>query len=55
MFQSDVLFDIITENHQLSADGVVYADYDKVDDVTPANHRRLIRELNLRDFGRADW
>ena len=53
--QGDVLFDIITENHQFSsADGVVYADYEEVDDVTSENYRRLIRELNLRDFGRAD-
>lgn len=51
----DVLFDIITESHEFAAaDGVVFADYEEVDDVTPENYRRLIRELNVRDFGRAD-
>ena len=53
--QGEVLFDIITESHEFaSADGVVFADYEEVDDVTPENYRRLIRELNVRDFGRAD-
>jgi hypothetical protein len=52
--QGDVLFDIITESHQFStANGVVFADYEEVDDVTPENYARLIRELNQRDFGRA--
>ena len=49
------MFDIITESHEFAAaDGVVFADYEEVDDVTPENYRRLIRELNVRDFGRAD-
>ena len=48
------LFDILTESHQFStSDGVIFADYEEVDDVTPENYARLIRELNLRDFGRA--
>ena len=52
--QGDVLFDIITDSHQFStAHGVVFADYEEVDDVTPENYARLIRELNLRDFGSA--
>ncbi len=52
--EGDVLFDILTESHQFStAHGVVFADYEEVDDVTPENYARLIRELNLRDFGRA--
>jgi hypothetical protein len=52
--EGDILFDIITESHQFStAHGVVFADYEEVDDVTPENYARLIRELNLRDFGRA--
>jgi hypothetical protein len=51
----DVLFDIITESHEFAAaDGVVFADYEEVDDVTPENYQRLIRELNVRDLGRAD-
>jgi hypothetical protein len=52
--EGDVLFDILTESHQFSTpDGVIFADYEEVDDVTPENYVRLIRELNLRDFGRA--
>jgi hypothetical protein len=52
--EGDVLFDIITDSHQFStAHGVVFADYEEVDDVTPDNYARLIRELNLRDFGGA--
>ena len=52
--EGDVLFDILTESHQFStSDGVIFADYEEVDDVTPENYARLIRELNLRDFGRA--
>ncbi len=52
--EGDVLFDILTESHQFStAHGVVFADYEEVDDVTPENYARLIRELNVRDFGRA--
>jgi hypothetical protein len=52
--EGDVLFDILTESHQFSTcDGVIFADYEEVDDVTPENYARLIRELNLRDFGRA--
>ena len=52
--EGDVLFDILTESHQFStAQGVVFADYEEVDDVTPENYARLIQELNLRDFGRA--
>ncbi len=51
--EGDVLFDIITESHQFStAQGVIFADYEEVDDVTSENYARLIRELNLRDFGR---
>ena len=50
----DVLFDIITERHEfITADGVVFADYEEVDDVTPEHYLRLIRELNARDFGGA--
>jgi hypothetical protein len=52
--EGDVLFDVITESHQFcTAHGVVFADYEEVDDVTPQNYARLIRELNLRDFGRS--
>jgi hypothetical protein len=47
-----VLLDIITERHQFStACGVVFADYEEVDDVTPGNYARLISELNRRDAG----
>ncbi len=50
--QGSVLFDFITERHTIcTADGTTFADYEEVDDVTPENYSRLIRELNLRDFG----
>ncbi len=49
-----VLFDFITESHLIcTADGVTFADYEELDDVTPENYMRLIQELNLRDFGQA--
>ena len=52
--EGDVLFDILTESHQFStSDGVIFADYEEVDDVTRENYARLIRQLNLRDFGGA--
>ena len=48
-----VLYDFITESHVIcTADGATFADYEEVDDVTPENYSRLIRELNIRDFGR---
>ena len=50
--QGSVLFDFITETHTIrTADGATFADYEEVDDVTPENYSRLIRELNSRDFG----
>ncbi len=52
--EGDVLFDILTESHTfLTAQGITFADYEEVDDVTPENYARLIRQLNLRDFGGA--
>jgi hypothetical protein len=50
--QGSVLFDFITETHTIrTADGITFADYEEVDDVTPENYSRLICELNSRDFG----
>jgi hypothetical protein len=53
--QGSLLYDFITESHVIcTADGATFADYEELDDVTPENYSRLIRELNVRDFGRAD-
>ncbi len=50
--QDALLYDFITESHVIcTADGATFADYEEVDDVTPENYSRLIRELNVRDFG----
>ena len=51
----DVLFDIIIGSNEFaSADGVVFTDYEEVDDMTPENYRSCIRMLNVRNFSRTE-
>jgi hypothetical protein len=45
-------FAFVTESHVICpANGATFADYEGVDDVTPENSSRWIRELNMRHFG----